>query len=747
VANPQLELQRARAALSGGEPVTAIRVCQKLLTKDPRNLDARYVYGRSLAALSRWDQAAAEFRRVLATRGDLAAMIDLGIAETFAGNYQNAQAVLHQARSIDARPPQLHFALGLCSLSAGDPAGAVTAFELALARNPRFPDALNNLGVAHDRLGRLEAAIDCFRRASDLHPGHADAQRNLDQVLARRSDEAAVEQVALGADLCTTLELAAELEERGLTDDAIALLRASAARQPHEAALPEALGTLLHRLGQLPEALDCYERALDIDEHRAHTLLNCGRALESMGAPGRALGCFERAMALSPSEPEVLSSIVSLALRICDWDSADTMLARLRRLPHGIDALPPFVLLATDHDSAAVAASLARRHPEVTAAAVPAARPLGSGEPLRVAYLSPDFRAHPVAYAIAGLIERHDRSRVTPVGVALKAGDGSAIETRLRAAFDLYIDASKMSDSDLVTLLLERKIDIAVDLAGLTTGARTGIFARRVARTQVNFLGYPGSMGRSFMDFIIADCAVLPMEDEPNYRERVLRMPHTYLPFDDARTLPPPATRSEAGLPPGFVFCAFNNAYKISRRMFEIWLKLLHDVPGSILWLRSMGAETSSRLRAAASAAGVAAERLVFAAFEPTIEAHLARLQLADLFLDTLPYNAHTTAAEALWAEVPVVTCRGSAFAGRVGASLLTASGLPELICADLDAYQRLATELAREPARLAALRQRLRLSRTSVPLFDTRRYTREFEALLHAAHHTQSGEADSPRR
>jgi predicted O-linked N-acetylglucosamine transferase (SPINDLY family) len=344
------------------------------------------------------------------------------------------------------------------------------------------------------------------------------------------------------------------------------------------------------------------------------------------------------------------------------------------------------------------------------------------------------------------VIERHDRQRVAPIAVSLQAGDGSAIESKLRGAFDEFIDAASLSDRDVVKLMRERKIDVAIDLAGLTTGARTNIFALRAAPTQVNFLGFPGSMGLEFMDFIIADRIVLPHADEVYYPEKVLRMPHSYLPFDDTRPVAAAAGgRQSVGLPAhGFVFCAFNNGFKITREMFDVWMSLLHELPGSVLWLRSMGPKTAANLKDAAVARGVSAERLVFAKFEQHIDAHLARLHFADVFLDTLPYNAHTTAAEALWAGVPVITCCGRSFAGRVGASLLSACGLDELICTDLAGYRQLALKIAHSPSLRLELRERLRQIRPSTPVFDTRRYTKDLEELLVEAHRRRTGGASA---
>jgi len=318
----------------------------------------------------------------------------------------------------------------------------------------------------------------------------------------------------------------------------------------------------------------------------------------------------------------------------------------------------------------------------------------------------------------------------------LTADDASEIGSRLRASLEEVIDASRMSDRQVESALLEREIDIVIDLGGHTIGARPALFGRRLAPVQINFLGFSTSTGLDTMDFIIADQIIVPPEDEPLYTERVLRMPHSYLPFDNSRELSGGASdRAAAGLPnKGFVFCAFNNAFKIARTQFEVWMQLLQDTPDSVLWLRKMDELAASNLRAEMRARGLAEERLIFAPYITSMSNHLARLRCADLFLDTLPYNAHTSAAEALWAGVPLLTCRGSTFAGRVGASLLHALGMAELVTEDLPAYRRLALELAHSPARLQELRQRLWAVRASAPLFDTERYARDFEHLLRSS-------------
>ena len=845
MANRHHILQQARNELSVGHAEAASRKCAKLLLADPRDVEARHLNGRCYAALGHWSNAAAEFGRVLSAQpGFYPALVDMGIAQAFAGNYHDSRTVLEAALAQDARPAELHFGLGVCRRGCGDLSGAAAAFQDALTRNPQFPDAQNNLGLVYDELGRLAQAVECFQRAVAIRPDFAAAHRNLGDGLLRLGQPsaaaAAFQQAAalrpgdavvhaeLGAARLAANDIAGAIDalERALSLDgrladaainlgeALRILnapdRAAAAfrralalkpdaaeahlglgklaavlgnaseatshlltaaqlkpddprfalivvdaldqlgfkmeaegslldlakRYPDDPAIQDAQGAQLHRKGDLSGALACYERALAADGNRPDTLLNRGRTLESMGSYKEAIESIERSLAIRPAHTETVASLASCAVRVCDWKLTAESLTQLRNAPDGIDFLHPFLMLATDLEPSDIAQSLKRRGRQLGGNGPIAAPVRYAHDRLRVAYVSPDFREHPVAHALAGIIDRHDRQRLTPIAVSLTT-PGGAIGLRLRSAFDEFIDASSMSDLEVASQMRQREIDVAIDLAGHTTGARPAIFSSRAARVQINYLGFPGSMGADFMDYIIADEVVLPRADDSLYSERVLRMPNCYLPFDSTRPPADPAySRIEAGLPPqGFVFCAFNNGYKITRDMFEVWMSLLRDVPDSILWLRSMDSVTSANLASAAIARNVAPERLVVAPFVDRIESHVTRLQMADLFLDTVPYNAHTTASEALWAGVPVISCRGRTFAGRVGASVLTSADLPELICADLDGYRARALDLARSPAVLENLRERVRESRKSAPVFDTERYTRDLEALLRTAH------------
>jgi protein O-GlcNAc transferase len=351
---------------------------------------------------------------------------------------------------------------------------------------------------------------------------------------------------------------------------------------------------------------------------------------------------------------------------------------------------------------------------------------------MRIAYLSANFHQHAIGYLTAELFERHDRSRFEVIGVSFGIDDKSAQRARIVRAFDQFHDVGMQPDDEVAKLLRRLNVDIAVDLMGHTQLARPQILAHRPAPVQVNYLGYPGTMGAEFMDYVIADPIVLPLDQQPFYAESIVHLPDCYQVNDSKRTIAARTpSRREAGLPEqGFVFCCFNNAWKITKPFFEVWMRLLGAVDGSVLWLLRDNPDTEGNLRQEAQARGIDTARLVLAERLP-LEDHLARHRLADLFLDTLPYNAHTTASDALWAGLPVLTCRGLSFAGRVGASLLGAVGLPELVATDLPGYEALALKLATDAPALASIRQKLDRNRLTHPLFDTDRLCRHIEAAF----------------
>jgi predicted O-linked N-acetylglucosamine transferase (SPINDLY family) len=631
------------------------------------------------------------------------------VAYSQQGRHKAAIARLRAALALDASQAAVHCSLGNCLLATRQTGEAVAAFRAAIAVSPDYADAHGNLGAALQSGGELEAAAMSFRRAVSLD--------------AHRVDDA----------VC----LSYILQQLDRTDEAISTLLAATAANPNSAHAHYALGVARHRCGQLAGAVACYERALALSPGLAPVWRDRGRALESLQLLADALASYQRAVALAPDDTASVAGALSCSVRTCEWTQAAQGLQRLRTLPSGLSAIHPFLALSVSDEPAeqlGIARCYGRGAAAIRTSSVPSS---ARGRCIRVAYLSSDLRDHAVAHLLVGVIESHDDSEFEIHAVALQplATDG-AIHHRMLAAVGHYHDVSSRSDAATARLLRDLAIDVAVDLNGYTIGGRPGIFAHRAAPVQVGYLGYPGTLGAPYMDYLLADAVVIPAGEERWYSEQVVRLPHCYLPNDDTRPVGAAPTRAAAGLPEGaLVFCAFTNPYKINPPVFDVWMRLLREVPGSVLWLRAMSAQASANLALEAQRRGVGAERLVYAPRMESMAEHLGRQSLADLYLDTLPYNAHSTACDALWAGVPVLSCAGRSFASRVAASALTAVGLPELITYSLQEYEQRALELARRPEQLAALRVRLAAARRSAPLFDTARHTRYLEAAYRTMH------------
>jgi protein O-GlcNAc transferase len=743
-------VETARALIERGSFVEAVRVCEQVLARASQDLNARFFHGIALAQLGRDREAIASLRRAVA---------------------------------IDPRPAVLHYALGNSMLASGDLAEAAAAYREALVRDPAFGDAANGLGVALKRQGRAAEAADSFRHAIRLKPGSAEAHSNLGSALLDAGDIAAAlssfeASLALRpADAATLHELAAAsitfardalgrgdpaaaakifqralthqglpeqydvwlalaeaCEQLGRTAEATLALESAVRLRPDSAVAHYALGSALHKQGRLPAAMASYERVIELDPSHRESHTQRGFVLEAQGRPAEAVACFREALARGADDVHALAGLVSCGVRLCDFELVREHLARLRALPGGIETMHPFVLLAISNDPAeqlrasrALASNAAQR-----CARLAPAQTYPQHERIRVAYLSPDFREHAVAILIAALLEKHDRRRFEVIGIALNPPDDTATGKRIRAACDQLHTVWQKSDAEVSQLLRELEVDIAVDLAGFTNGNRAAILACRPAPVQVSYLGFPGTLGAEYIDYIIADSVLVSSDDHSAYTERVVCLPDSYQVndsrYDIAERTP---SRAELGLPEnGFVFCCFNNSFKITEALFAVWMRLLTDVPGSVLWLADTRAEVADNLRRVASALGVEPARLIFAPRVPDRADHLARYRCADLFLDTLPFNAHATATDALWAGLPVLTVKGATFAGRVAASLLGTMELEkDLVCSDLATYEVRARELATAPERLALLREKLARRRESSPLFDTDRFCRHIEA------------------
>ena len=619
-----------------------------------------------------------------------------------AGNLAEAERLYRQ---IPGQVPEVLVNLGNLLARQGRPGEAMTFYDQAIAARPEFFEAQFNRGNLLLELKRNEEALESY-----------------DRVLAVRQDFAGV-----WNNRGTAL--------RGLhrLDAALASFQRAATLAPgHFNALTNA-AIVLWDMKRLPEALAAVDRALGVQPGFAEALYVKANVLRDMGRTGEALEAYEAALKSNPAHPHALNGAAQVARIVCDFKRVEALTPQvIQNAPGGRAVIQPFVLMGYS-DDAALQRRCAENLVRMFVPQRPALRDVRryGHDRIRLAYLSADFHQHPTAQLMVELFERHDRSRFEVTAIAFGPDDGSLLRARLKKAFDHFEDVRGKSDAEVARMLRMREIDIAVDLNGHTAEARPGIFACRPAPVQVNYLVYPGTTGADFMDVILADRIALPSDQQPHIREKIVHLPNSYQANDATRPVLPPPSRTGAGLPDsGFVFCCFNNSWKITAAMFDIWMRLLTQVDGSLLWL--LDGPHAENLRAEAKARGVDPARLIFAPKLPP-EQHLARQQLADLFLDTLPYNAHTTCSDALWAGLPVVTCYGKAFPGRVASSLLKAIDLPELVTASPQLYEALALELAQNPALLKATKEKLARSRTTTPLFDSERFRKNIEAAYEA--------------
>ncbi|MGA2777296.1 MAG: tetratricopeptide repeat protein [Steroidobacteraceae bacterium] len=599
-----------------------------------------------------------------------------------------AQAIYEEI--LKAVPNHFHalHRLGIIAGQKNDPKGAVELIEKAIACDPNNKAtcaAHMNLGLAFMELGKPDAAIISYEQAIALDSEYAEAYY--------------------------------------------------------------ARGIALEVLRRPDAALASYDRAIAIKANHADAHVNRGNTLRGLRRFEEAIASYDAAIALNPRIKFVHGIRQHTRMQICEWNGFDAAVSELRGSISSDQATSsPFYVLAL-----ADSAPLQRRAAEIRVRELcPPRQELGAIKKrprqakMHIGYFSADCHEHATMVLMAGVFERHDRAKVDLTIFSFGPDTNDAMRRRLRSACGAFIDVRRLSDIEIAKLARKRQVDIAIDLKGFTDGNRAGIFALRTAPLQVNFLGYPGTMGASYIDYMIADPTLIPEHSQAHYTEKIIYLPHSYQPNDKTRRLADKASsRAELGLPASaFVFCCFNNNYKITPAAFDCWMRILGRIDGSVLWLLEDNPSASSNLRREAAKRGVNPQRLVFAKRAPLPD-HLARQRAADLFIDTLPYNAHTTASDALWAELPVLTMRGESFAGRVGASLLMAAGLPDLVTSSWEQYEHTAVALAGDATRLADIRRRLAGDRQSAPLFDVQLFTKHLEQAyrqIYERYHRDAG-------
>ena len=617
-------------------------------------------------------EAAQLYAQILRSNSrDFATLYALAIVHYDRGGFEDARRLLAEAVRINPQFGDARFALGLTLQRLNRQGQALSEFEGVLATEPERAEAILGRANAFLALHRYSEAIEGFNRYLESNPNSGEAWHNR--------------------------------------------------------------GVALSETRYFEDAVASFGEALAIRPDSAQSWHNRGNARDELKQHQDSIADHAQALSIDPDLPYARGHLLLAKLAICDWEGIEQERLKVSEaVEAGKPAIVPFgnlMVSSSPSDQLSCARQWVSRFAGVR-------QRLWSGEHyrherLRIAYLSADFRAHPVSILMAGVFEHHDRSRFETFGISFGSDDKSEIRARIASSVEHFIDVGGKGEFQIASLLRECQVDIAVDLMGATADCRPEIFAFRPAPVQVNYLGFPGTMGVDFFDYILADRVVIPEAERQSYAEKVVYLPDSYLPGDDKRRIAAKTpSRGEAGLPEhGFVFCSFNSTYKFTPEIFSVWMRVLAGVEGSVLWLPQSDTCARQNLRRYAEERGIDPVRLLFAPRLPSVDDHLARLRLSDLFLDTLPCNAHTTASDALWAGVPVLTCKGATFAGRVAASVLHALDMPELITDTLALYEETAIELGRDAAASSRMKAKLEENRNNRPLFDTARFTGNLEA------------------
>ncbi|MBX9823786.1 MAG: tetratricopeptide repeat protein [Xanthobacteraceae bacterium] len=713
------------------------------LSLRPDYLEARYNLATALHGLGRREEAAAQYKKALSIDDKNAdAHNNLGALLLELGQPDEAVGHFEAALKLQPKDPKSHSNLAVAMLRLRRYSDALDHCNHALAARPNDAEILSNRGSALLELGRHGEALDCFDAAVSLRAGLSELQIGRGNALAKlgRSEEALN---AFDQAIAENSEAAEAWVGRGNVLQAIGRMRdaqdAFNKAISADPKLPQArlgLGRILARSNR-QKALEELQTALAIDPALAEAWVASGDILSATGRMDDAICAYQNALRIRPDIECVHGNLLHARLRNCDWSTFESDRNRsMSDVRNGILSTDPWLFLnvsrSPEEQRQCADLYATRFFPKRHARLWNGER--YSHDRIRIAYLSADFREHPVAHSIVSLFEEHDRGRFEVSALSLCVDDHSEIRKRIALSCELFQDVGNKTDDEVAELIRANETDIVVDLGGFTQGCRPGIVAARPAPISVSYLGFAATMGVDYIDYILADDVVIPQEDRRHFAEKVIALPHSYMIADARKNIrAADLTRRQVGLPDdGFVFCSFNNTYKINPGIFDVWMRLLRAVDGSVLWLRSWSATAVENLRREAAARGVAPERLVFAP-AVSIEEHLGRHRLADLALDTLPYNAHTTAIDALSAGLPLLTCVGSTFASRASASMLRAIGMPELIGASLEDYERQALRLAQDASWLESTKLKLAANIALEPLFDTKRFARDVESAYTA--------------
>jgi protein O-GlcNAc transferase len=719
-------------------PADAIAAHRRAINLKPNYAEAYFALGNALRQQGNLEEAMASYRSAIEARRDYPeAHNNVGVLLQMQGRLDEAVSAYGEAVALRPAYAEAQFNLGSVLHQNNELDAAEAAYRRVISLNPDIAAVHNNLGTVLKDRGLLDQAQAAFEAAIRLQPDYAEAFYNRATVLQQQAklEEALAaygQAIELRQDYADAINNAGiVLVELGRAIDAIDLYRRHLERMPAHADACNNMGTALLAEARAGEALMAFEQALAHKSDFPEASYNLASARRELGDLAGAIAAYRNALRLRPDYADAFSQLLYHRAQACEWDDFEADQERLVGMVRRGVRVPPFYLFSTPASAsdqllcAKQWIGPIRPPPE----AVFDHKPFAENRRIRLGYLSGDFHQHATARLMAELFERHDRDRFEVSAYSYGPDDNSPMRARLVSAFDRFVDIRAMSHREAARSIHADKIDILIDLKGYTHHARPAISAYRPAPVQVSYLGYPATMGADFIDYILVDPFVVPASQQPFFSERLVHLPGSYQVNDRRREMAAPPSRQDCGLPAeGLVFCSFNNSYKITPVFFDVWMRLLRSVPGSVLWLLEPNDLVKANLRSEAGKRGVDPGRLIFAPLVASAE-HLGRHRHADLFLDTLPCNAHTTASDALWAGLPVLTCSGDTFAGRVAGSLLAAAGMLELVTASLEQYEQTALALARSPQRLAELRQQLEQDRNASALFDLPKLTGNIEA------------------
>ena len=698
----------------------AVRFYNQALLIKPDYAQAHYNLAGTLQELGQLDAAVKSYEKSLAINPDYAeahnnlgnVLKDLEQLDAALKSYKNAIAI--KPDYVEA-----HYSLGNTHQELGQLDDAVKSYKEVIDIEPDFAEMHNNLGVILKELNQKDAALKSLERAVAIKPGFAEAHNNLGNILKDlyqldSSVKSYEKALALKPDYVDAhYNLGGAFKDLGQLEAAVKSYEKAVALKPDYADGHYNLGGVFKDLGQLEAAVKSYEKAVAHKPDYAEAHNNLGSVLKEQGQLDAAIKYYDHAIELKPDIYFTFGELLHTKMQLCIWDDLSSQLDELKnKINNSEKVINPFPLLALIDDP-----ELQMKTAEIFVnEKYPQSHVLSKIErypkhkKIRVGYFSADFRNHPVSTLKTELYELHDRKQFEIYAFSFGPDTKDEMNLRIKAGVDHFHDVHMMLDKDLAILSRSLEIDIAVDLGGFTQDSRTGVFALRVAPIQVNYLGYPSTMAASYMDYLIADRTLIPEEKKHHYLEKIAYMPNSFMVNDTKTKLSNKFfTRGETGLPTnGFVFCCFNNHYKITLDIFIGWMRILKAVEGSVLWLTDGNSTAVINLKKEAKKNGVDENRLIFAPRLDSMKDHLNRIQLSDLFIDTLPYNAHATTSDALRMGLPVLTCVGNSFASRVAASLLNAVNLPELITTTQEQYESLAIQLATHPEKLKIIKDKL---------------------------------------